>query len=111
LLIAHADLAVQIPQRAAAEAAMTELQGAASAQEGCLSFAFAEVVGEPGRYVVLESWRDRDALEAHFRTAAYREYQTTISALLVRETSFELFRAEPLARLLADEELDLRQDD
>lgn len=110
-MLAIADVEVQIPQREAAEAAMLELQAAAAAQDGCLSFAFTSVLSEPGHYLLLARWRDHPALEEHFRSAAYQRYQRVISALVVRDSRLELFSAQALPRPLPSEELDLKQDD
>ena len=67
---------------AASEQALTE--------HGCLEFVFAEVVQDPGHYVVLESWSDQQSLEQHYGSPAFADYQRAIAPLLVRESEYRL---------------------
>ena len=46
---------------------MLEMAAATRAEEGCVTYGYAEDVGEPGLIHVFEVWRDQDALEAHFQ--------------------------------------------
>lgn len=48
---------------------MLAMLTASRAEDGCLDYAYAEDVAEPGLIRVFEAWRDQAALEAHFRTA------------------------------------------
>jgi len=59
-------------------------------QDGCLEFVFAEVLGDPGHFVVLESWSERQALERHYGSPGYADYQREIARLLVRESEYRL---------------------
>lgn len=48
---------------------------ATRAEDGCLDYAYAEDVAEPGLIRVFEAWRDQAALDAHFQAphlAAWR---------------------------------------
>jgi len=47
---------------------MVEMMTASQAEDGCVAYAYAENVGEPGLMQVFEVWRDQAALEAHFKT-------------------------------------------
>lgn len=62
----------------------------ALAEDGCLSFVFAEVLQDPGHFVVLESWSDQQAIERHYRSAAFADYQRAIAPLLVRDSEYRL---------------------
>lgn len=81
---------VQIPHRRAAEGVMLAASRQALAEDGCLSFVFAEVLHDPGHFVVLESWSDRQALERHYRSPAFADYQQAIAPLLVHESEYRL---------------------
>lgn len=52
---------------AAARPVMEAMAKASRAEEGCIDYAYAEDVFEPGLIRVSEVWRDRAALDAHFR--------------------------------------------
>lgn len=65
--------------------AMEEMIIASRAEEGCIEYAYAMDVLDKGLVRVSEKWRDRAALEAHFRTAHIAEWRAQVSALAVSE--------------------------
>jgi quinol monooxygenase YgiN len=111
VLVAIGEIQAQIPQREAVQRAMLDAQSAAQQEDGCLGFMFAEVVGEPGRFLVVERWRDEVALQAHYGSASFAAYQRSIGPLLVRDTELEVHRIAETLHPVASEELDLHQDD
>ena len=58
---------------------------ASRAEEGCIEYSYALDVLDEGLVRVSEKWRDREALEAHFRTAHIAEWRAQVSALAVSE--------------------------
>ena len=48
---------------------MQAMLAASRAEDGCLTYSYAEDVAEPGLIRVFEAWRDQAALDAHFQTA------------------------------------------
>lgn len=65
--------------------AMDAMITASRAEEGCIEYAYALDVLDEGLVRVSEKWRDRAALEAHFRTAHIAEWRAQVSALAVSE--------------------------
>lgn len=54
---------------------MRAMLEASRAEDGCLDYAYAEDVAEPGLIRVFEIWRDQAAIDAHFQAphlAAWR---------------------------------------
>jgi quinol monooxygenase YgiN len=54
---------------------MRAMLAASRAEDGCLDYAYAEDVAEPGLIRVFEVWRDQTAIDAHFQAphmAAWR---------------------------------------
>jgi quinol monooxygenase YgiN len=111
MIVVHADVFAQIPQRTAAREAMQAAQSAAREQDGCIAYVFAEAVEDPGHFLAVERWRDRDALDAHFRSPSFLAYQAAVTPLLVRDSEIHIYSAEELARPTDSSRLDLRQDD
>ena len=111
MIVALGDVYTQIPRREEAEQAMLEAQRAALGQDGCISFTFAQTLGEDGHYVVLQRWRDRAALEQHYRSEEFFRYQAAIGPVLVRESELELHTVADAIRPLDSDPLDLHQDD
>jgi quinol monooxygenase YgiN len=48
---------------------MQAMLAASRAEDGCITYSYAEDVAEPGLVRVFEAWRDQAALDAHFKTA------------------------------------------
>jgi len=111
LLVAIGDVFAQVPERRAAERVMLAAQAAARQQDGCLSYRFSEVLGDPGHYLLVGMWRDRPALDAHFRSASFAEYQATITPLLIRRSDLEVHVVAESTRPTATSVLNLEHDD
>lgn len=47
---------------------MLEMLTASRAEDGCLTYSYAQDVAEPGLIRIFEAWRDQAALNAHFQT-------------------------------------------
>jgi quinol monooxygenase YgiN len=50
-----------------AESLIREVVRETHGEEGCITYALHRGVDDPGRFVLLERWRSRDDLDAHFR--------------------------------------------
>ena len=111
MIVALGDVYAQIPQRDAAAEAMLDSQHAALEQDGCISYVFAEALGDPGHFVVIQRWRDRAALEGHYRSEAFFRFQAAIGPLLVRESELRIHAVEDEIAPVGDDALDLHQDD
>jgi quinol monooxygenase YgiN len=66
----------RLPPRSigAAQIAMARVVAASRAEAGCVDYAYAEDVLEPGLFRVSEAWTDRAALDAHFHTPHMQEW-------------------------------------
>ncbi|MFT4026687.1 MAG: putative quinol monooxygenase [Novosphingobium sp.] len=60
---------------AAGREALLRVIAATRAEPGCLDYAYAEDVAEPGLIRVSEKWESREALAAHFETAHMKQWQ------------------------------------
>ena len=47
---------------------MLAMLAASRVEDGCLEYAYAQDVADPGLVRVYEAWRDQAALDAHFQT-------------------------------------------
>lgn len=61
--------------------ALDRVIAATRAEDGCLSYAYAFDVLEPGLFRVSETWRDRAALTAHFAQPHMARWQEERAAL------------------------------
>jgi quinol monooxygenase YgiN len=84
------DLYALVARRGELAGLLGETQAQARTEPGCVSYAFAEVVGEPGRFVVAQEWRDEAALQAHYRAAAFTDYQERVGEFLARPSEVRI---------------------
>lgn len=66
---------------AGARAAMDRMVSASRAEAGCISYAYAQDVLDPQTIHVIETWRDRAALGAHFATPHMAEWRGVMGEL------------------------------
>ena len=67
-----------------------DTQALARREPGCLAYSFAEVVGEPGHFLIAQVWRDAAALETHYRSESFAVYQHRVGELLARPSDVEV---------------------
>jgi quinol monooxygenase YgiN len=84
------DVYAVVARRDEIAALMRDTQARARTEPGCVGFAFAEVVDDPGHYVVVEEWRDDDALATHFASHAFQDYQRRVGELLARPSEVRI---------------------
>jgi quinol monooxygenase YgiN len=110
MIIAHGDVYAQIPRLAEVRQLMREAQEQARGQPGCISYTFAETLDDPGHLVVIQEWQDQGALEEHYRSRAFADYQAKVKARLVRDSELRISVVEesirPVASAGGDPQLD-----
>jgi quinol monooxygenase YgiN len=84
LIIAVGDIYAQIPRREQVRELMRATQEQVRGEPGCISYDFAETLDDPGRFIVVQRWRDRAAFDEHYRSQAFADYQAAIGDQLVR---------------------------
>jgi len=85
--------------REAGRDAMARIVEASRTESGCIAYAYAEDIGEPGLFRVSEAWESREALAAHFDTPHMKQWLRERTALGMNDrrlTSYDVAREEPL---------------
>jgi quinol monooxygenase YgiN len=111
MIVALADVFAQIPHRKAVQEVMLETEVRVREDPGCVSFVFAEVLAEPGHFLLVQRWRDQAALDEHYRSAAFAYYQAGIQGLLVRDSEVQVHISDQAFRPVDSSGLDIGQDD
>jgi quinol monooxygenase YgiN len=111
VIIALGDVYAQVPRREQVRELMRVTQGRVRGQPGCLSFTFAESLDDPGHFLVVEQWRDKEALDEHYRSQAFADYQAEIAEQLVRTSELRLHVVQESLLPVDSSRLDLSQDD
>ncbi|KCZ46198.1 putative quinol monooxygenase [Hyphomonas pacifica] len=78
----------------AAKPAMFAMVSASRAEEGCIDYAYAFDLVDPGLVRVTERWESRAALEAHFKTAHMAKWRQSFPDLGITDRSLRLYEAE-----------------
>jgi quinol monooxygenase YgiN len=111
VLIALGDIHAQIPRRDEVRRLMRSTQARVREQPGCIEFVFAETLDDPGHFVVVQRWRDQAALDEHYRSRAFADYQARIGEHLVRSSELSVHVVQDSAVLVDSSPLDIAQDD
>jgi quinol monooxygenase YgiN len=64
-----------------AREAMERMVTASRAEPGCIAYGYAQDVLDPETIHVIEKWRDRAALQAHFATPHMAEWRAVMGGL------------------------------
>jgi quinol monooxygenase YgiN len=111
MIVALADVFAQIPHREAVRELMLKTEVRVREDPGCVSFVFAEVLAEPGHFLLVQRWRDQAALDEHYRSAAFAAYQAGIQGLLVRDSEVAVHVSGEEFRPVDSSRLDIGGDD
>ena len=71
----------------------------------------AATLTDPSRFVVLSEWENQEALDAHYRSEAFADFQFGLDGLLVRPSELTVYSAEGAVRPLNTRPMDPRDAD
>jgi quinol monooxygenase YgiN len=93
-------------------AAVLERFGSWAGREpGCRRYIFAVTMADPSRFVLVSEWDRQEALDAHYRSQAFAEFQFELDGLLVKPSELTVFSAEGAVRPLNTRPMDPRDAD
>ena len=78
-------------------AAFAEIARLVRAEAGCLQYDLHAVADDPDRFVVLERWASREALDAHLATPHLAAYAARVGEFRQRPAEIHVISAEPVA--------------
>ncbi len=79
-----------------------EMCAASRSDDGCIGYRCYEDLEQPGRYVVIEEWRDDEALQSHFAQPHTGKFMGALIPML-GEPADALFHTVARTRLLDPE--------
>jgi quinol monooxygenase YgiN len=56
----------------------------AAGEPGCRRYLFAAALADPSRFVLFSEWEGQEALDAHYRSEAFADFQLSLDGLLAR---------------------------
>jgi len=84
---------VRLPAEALERArpVMARMIAASRAEAGCLDYAYAQDINDPGLIRVSERWTDRPALDAHFVSAHIAEWRAAWPELGIHDRDLVVY--------------------
>ncbi|MFU7527960.1 putative quinol monooxygenase [Qipengyuania sp. ASV99] len=78
----------------AARTVMATMVAASRAEEGCISYAYAQDVLDPAKLHIVEKWTDDAALAFHFQTPHMAAFQQALAGLEIKITELAKYQAD-----------------
>ncbi len=97
-VVAVADLYGISGRRQELRAVLAQAERDVSGEPGCVRYAFAATLADPDHYLHLSAWRDRAALDAHYASTAFANFQFALEGLLARPSEMTLYPVSGSAR-------------
>ena len=95
MIVIEGTVRIDPSQLEAARPEMEAMIAASRAEPGCIDYAYAVDLLDPGLVRVSERWASRDALTAHFQSGHMAHWRSVIAGLGLRDRSLRLYEAEP----------------
>ncbi len=83
----------------------------ASGEPGCRRYTFAATLAEPSRFVLISEWESQEAVDMHYRSEAFADFQFGLEGLLARPSELTIYSAEGGVRPLNTRPMDPRDAD
>lgn len=83
----------------------------AGGEPGCRRYTFAATVADPNRFVLVSEWESVEALDTHYRSAEFAEFQLGLDGLLARPSELTVYSGDVAARPLDTRPMDPRDAD
>jgi quinol monooxygenase YgiN len=83
----------------------------AAGEPGCRRYVFASALVDPIRYLLFSEWESQEALDEHYRSDAFAEFQLSLEGLLARPSELTIYSAESAVRPTDTRPIDPRDAD
>jgi quinol monooxygenase YgiN len=111
VIVVLGDIYAQAGAREEVRELMRGTQDRVMTQAGCVSYTFAETLEDPCHFVVMQEWRDRAALDEHYRSPAFADYQQQIAPRVERSSELRIHVVSESTLPVATPPADTLQDD
>ena len=83
----------------------------AGGEPGCRRYIFAATLVDPSGFVLVSEWETQEALDTHYRSEAFADFQLGLDGLLARPSASTVYAAEGSVRPLNTRPIDPRDAD
>lgn len=96
MIIVNVTVEVDPSAMEALKGAMTAVESATRAEEGCEDYTFSVELNAPGKVRVTERWVSKEALAAHFGTPHMAAFQAAMGANPPKAVDAHFYEAEEI---------------
>ena len=82
-----------------------------AAEPGCRRYAFAAALTDPDRFVLVSEWDTQQALDAHYSSEAFAQFQLGLDGLLARPSEMTVYAVTEEVRPQSSRPMDPRDAD
>jgi quinol monooxygenase YgiN len=90
---------------------LAEHERASAASAGCRRYTFASTLAEPDHFVLVSEWDDEAAMDAHYASEEYAQFQFSLHGLLARPSTMTVYTVTGEVRPVASGPMDPRDAD
>jgi quinol monooxygenase YgiN len=80
-------------------------------EPGCRRYTFAATLADPSRFVLVSEWDSQKALDAHYQSAEFADFQLSLDGLLAQPSELTVYPGENAVRPLNTRPMDPRDAD
>ncbi len=90
---------------------LERFEGWAAGERGCRRYVFAAALADPSRFVLFSEWESQEALDAHYRSEAFADFQFSLDGLLARPSELTVYSLDSAVRPTDTRPMDPRDAD
>lgn len=90
---------------------LERFEGWASGEPGCRQYLFVAALVDPSRFVLVSERESHEALDAHYRSEEFADFQLGLDGLFARPSELAVYAAESAVRPLNTRPMDPRDAD
>jgi quinol monooxygenase YgiN len=110
-VVAVADMFAIAGGRDQLVALLERFERTAVSDPGCTRFTFAATLTDPTQFVLVSEWESQDALDAHYHSPAFADFQFGLDGLLARPSELTVYVAQGSVRPVNTRPMDPRDAD
>lgn len=111
VVVAIADMFAIDSRRGELVSLLERFEAQAARGPGCDRFTFAASLADPDRFVLVSEWNSQTALDEHYRSQAFAEFQFGLQGLLSRPSELAVYAPAGAVRPLNTRPMDPRDAD